>query len=1205
MKVTAGRTEGGWALGRDHLLEAGGSDPLHIVEVRVEGEDLLLRLRNASAEARVHVFTTRYVPAYDPFARLRAPQQPLPDQVPVAHAESSYHSGREIGDEYRYILERRHAKKFPGNMLRRPGLLLNPWALEETDGAIGEGGDSGGSVVGVGGGAGGHGRGKYGIAGRRRVSAGSFPNLDFLSEPCAVLANLRTDAGGVLRVPLAKLGDGQQVHAVAADGESTVYASLALPEKALAAADRRLALSLDPAAHLAERRSIDFVDAGATAVIEDAANASVETYDSLAAVHRLFLALSGNQELLRFAFVLRWPELTPEEKRALYSQHACHELHFFIQQKDPQFFAEVVKPYLANKAHKTFLDRWLLGEDLSCFLDPWAFSRLNVVEQILLSRRLEGEAEAVARHVRDLVDLVPADPEQEALRFATALKSLALAPEQEESLGKKLEEARAVLEKPAAPAPREDAPAETAVLRRNQAAKGGLEDALAALEPEKAEADGADRKEPAKSKQDKDAELRADARRLYRAPAKTRRYVEHNYWRLRLEQQDAGLIAANAFWRDFAEAKGRRPFCSTRFPEAAGSFAEMMFALAVLDLPFQAGEHAVASAGGRLSLAAASPLLLVRQEIEEAQPAAEKPPILLSQNFFRLDDRYEFAGSERREKFVTDEFLAGVAYGCQVVLTNPTSSPRKLELLLQIPRGALPVRNGFVTRGVPARIEPYGTATFEYAFYFPAAGDYRHFPAHASLDGELVACAEPAAMHVVLVPSRVDATSWEHVSQSGTPEQVLAYLEAQNLERLDLTRVAWRMRERAVFDAVLALLRRRHVYQDTLWSYGLKHGDESAGREYLRHAEAFLARCGRCLDSPLVTIDPIERLAYQHVEYEPLFNPRAHRFGKRREILNPDLAGQYRELLDILACRTRLDDADWLSVTYYLLLQDRVEEALATCARVDAARLPMALQHDYLRAYLDFFSDEHALARDIAERYADYPVERWRNMFQDVLNQLDEAKGQPAAAGEAEEREGAQDGLAAREPALELKVEGQRVSLSHQNVASCEINYYAMDIEFLFSTSPFVQQGLGSFAYIRPNRTDRVALAAGESETSLGLPAELQNQNVLVEARAGGITRRQAYFANSLAVQMIEAYGQLKVTRAGSGAPLSKVYVKVYARGENGVVRFHKDGYTDLRGRFDYASLSGEGAGDAARYALLVLSEQDGAVIREAAPPAQ
>ena len=50
-------------------------------------------------------------------------------------------------------------------------------------------------------------------------------------------------------------------------------------------------------------------------------------------------------------------------------------------------------------------------------------------------------------------------------------------------------------------------------------------------------------------------------------------------------------------------------------------------------------------------------------------------------------------------------------------------------------------------------------------------------------------------------------------------------------------------------------------------------------------------------------------------------------------------------------------------------------------------------------------------------------------------------------------------------------------------------------------------------------------------------------------------------------------------------------------------MRFHKDGYTDLRGRFDYASLSDDPNAGAQRYAVLVLSEQRGAVIREVNPP--
>jgi hypothetical protein len=288
-----------------------------------------------------------------------------------------------------------------------------------------------------------------------------------------------------------------------------------------------------------------------------------------------------------------------------------------------------------------------------------------------------------------------------------------------------------------------------------------------------------------------------------------------------------------------------------------------------------------------------------------------------------------------------------------------------------------------------------------------------------------------------------------------------------------------------------------------------------------------------------------------------------------------------------------------MTVTYDLLLQDRVEEALADFAKVDPQKLPMRLQYDYMRAYLDFFTPAHAVARSIAEQYRDHPVARWRDRFRDVLSQLDEAEGKNVVAGGPGDRTRNQTALAATEPALELAVEGRRIALRHKNLEACEVNYYEMDVEFLFSTHPFVQQGASSFAWIKPNLVETKALAKEGGELAFDLPSQFQNANVLVEVRAGGITRRQACFANSLAV----SYGQLQVDQAGSGKPLPKVYVKVFARLPGGAVRFHKDGYTDLRGRFDYASVSGESTHGADRYAVLVMSEADGAAIREVAPP--
>jgi len=117
------------------------------------------------------------------------------------------------------------------------------------------------------------------------------------------------------------------------------------------------------------------------------------------------------------------------------------------------------------------------------------------------------------------------------------------------------------------------------------------------------------------------------------------------------------------------------------------------------------------------------------------------------------------------------------------------------------------------------------------------------------------------------------------------------------------------------------------------------------------------------------------------------------------------------------------------------------------------------------------------------------------------------------------------------------------------------------------------------------------------------LPAEFRDRNVMIEATGSGVTRSQAYYPNSLGIQMMENYGQVRVTAADSGGPLPKVYVKVFARMKDGKTVFFKDGYTDLRGRFDYATLSTNQLEQVDRFSILIMSDTLGSVVREATPP--
>ena len=1204
IRITAGQPDGRYLVGRDRILARSPTQPLQLREVRVDGEEVRVQIANATEGTRAHIVALRYLPAYDMFAYLEGRSPATPSAVDIERALSSYHAGRKLSDEYRYVLERRFTKKYPGNMLDRPSMLLNPMQLAES---------SFNAPIGLGGGAGG----RYG--GRNKKAAGSpaspkaraqaasgqpggrLANLDYLPRGSSLISNLRPDANGIVSVPLAALGDGQDIHVLVIDGHQAIYDTATRAEQPLKARARSLTKSLDAKQHLVESRHIDFLAANETATIDQAHSPKVEVYDSLASIFRLFTTISNNSDLQKFAFVVDWPKMTPAQKADAYSKNACHELHFFLRQKDPEFFRAIVEPFLRNKLQKTFLDHWLLDSDLIGYLEPWKFAQLNVIEQILLAQRLGGdERESVARNLRELLELNPQEPDHIITLFAKALDNNRLWYGADKAGDMLSGRPNAAIGSSTPSTGSDDFFLGTQAQQRGRPREERRLD-RSALEQSKQEEEAIEEVESLGRVMATEKALRKNYKRFYVAVAETKKLVEQNYWQRRRHAGTADVVAPNSFWVDFAARKPGQPFVSAALVEATGSFLEMMMALSVIDLPFEAGEHEIKRDAAKSTLRAKTPLLLVRKEISNTNKAADAEPLLLGQNFYRLNDRYRFVDGQRRDAFITDEFLTDVAYGCQVVVTNPTSSTRIADILLQIPEGAVPLQNGFWTRGRPVQLAAYATKTISYAFYFPRTGTFSHYPAHATEKGKLIAYTDASSLKVVDEPSKLDTSSWQHVSQQGTAAEVMAFIDTHNLKRIALDKVAWRMRDRAFFETILPKLRKRHTYHSTLWSYGLLHRDAPTTREYLRHRGDFLNQCGDWLESPLVSIDPVERRRYEHLELNPLVHQRAHQLGDERRIGNADLANQYGALMRLLSYRPRLDSKDWLAVTYYFLLQDRVEEALDSFAKIEPNAIEAKVQYDYLSAYLCFFTGETEKARRIATTGSKIPVPHWQKRFDNILSQLDEAEGKDPATS----AEQTPDSLAATAPALELALEGRTAAISYKNLTEVEVRYYELDVEFAFSSQPFAGPDGASAAFVQPNQRESRNLDASQQQVTFELPQKFWQKNVLVEVRAQGLVRSRQYFANAIDVRFLESYGQVSVTEPNTKKPLSKTYVKVFAKLANGDVRFHKDGYTDLRGRFDYVSVSDDPNRGAQRYAVLVLDETRGAVIREINPPAQ
>jgi hypothetical protein len=201
------------------------------------------------------------------------------------------------------------------------------------------------------------------------------------------------------------------------------------------------------------------------------------------------------------------------------------------------------------------------------------------------------------------------------------------------------------------------------------------------------------------------------------------------------------------------------------------------------------------------------------------------------------------------------------------------------------------------------------------------------------------------------------------------------------------------------------------------------------------------------------------------------------------------------------------------------------------------------------------------------------------------------------------ERANQQAQAAVKLPSLELLEEAGIHKLRYRNLSEVDVHYSLMDIESLFTQKPFVQNSDSRLNVIAPNQSERLKLNQGEETVAIAIPDNLKNRNLVIEVVGGGLVRSTVLYSNALAVSLSTTMGQLQVTSQKDGQPLESTYIKVYARHQDGSIRFYKDGYTDLRGKFDYASVSTSDADTAEKFSILILHPEKGAAIREAQVP--
>ncbi len=508
----------------------------------------------------------------------------------------------------------------------------------------------------------------------------------------------------------------------------------------------------------------------------------------------------------------------------------------------------------------------------------------------------------------------------------------------------------------------------------------------------------------------------------------------------------------------------------------------MLSVLAFMGLAFESGNHDYQTLQGKgLGIQAASNLIIFHQEIKEAQSNL-KPDLIITQRFYDPNDRYQVSEEEPDVKYEkdVDELIIDKIYGCQVIITNISMTGQEFQVLYEIPEGALPIKKNDYTKSLNIIVNSFTTETFEYFFYFPKSGKFKGFPANISKNGFVLAVAKEVIFEVHDQRVWKKLETIDQILSQGSKDDILNFVATKNILNKDIFKfenIYYLLKDKEFYLKFVEILRKRRVYDRLTWSFSIFHGDLSSVKEFLHEPEisnTFKSYI-KYFSNEILTIKNIRIF-----EYYPLMNSRVHQLSlDKSNILNKEFKFQYQSFMEYLIELPQPKTEDLLTLVYYILLQDRIDEAIMMFQRIDHKELEKSteichLQYDYFLGYLDFYIGypNFKTAREICEKYLDYPVLSWRNLFYEIANQLAEYDGEAliddTEANQDKKLTEKQKNLksAQTEEILAVELEKEEINVSCRNCKEFILNYYLIDLEVLFSRNPFLLQVLILFLFI-------------------------------------------------------------------------------------------------------------------------------------------
>ena len=747
----------------------------------------------------------------------------------------------------------------------------------------------------------------------------------------------------------------------------------------------------------------------------------------------------------------------------------------------------------------------------------------------------------------------------------------------------------------------------------------------------------------------------------YEKPGKVKEYEERHYF---IKKYDINEII-NPLWLDFAEfiikEKTYKNFLSKNilYNEHI-NINEIIFILSVIDLPITSQKHQYKrnKNSKNTSIISNSNIILFNKEISETQMNLNNK-LLISQ---RINDEHY-----KENNININNCSINIKYSYQAIVTNISNKKLNFQLFLQIPKGAIGLNTTFYNNIFQIELKPYETKDYKIFFYFPKEGTFMQYYPVASQNNKIISVGNSLIYTV-----KKDYIPTQKIEFSGNKkytenmrikgklrniladnsnssqdklEKILNYFSEDIFNNEDIRNILYLIKSnKTFFIKLINILRNRGYYHKELWSFGFHHKDEKSISEYLSINNEIIQDLTYDFKSKLYSYQEInDARIHPHIEYNPIINARKHPFGKNNEdnelpIANEEFKETYEKfIIDLLPLR-ELRIKEKLQLTYYLIIQDRMNEALNIFNKIKKEEIEddnnnnksFKIQYDYIYAYLDFTFGypEFKIAKSLCNYYKDFPLLHWKEKFEEIDNELQQYENKENRDNismdideEEKDKKTLIKELKEKEPKLSFKIENKdgKIDLIHSNIDEVNIKLYLIDLEILFTREPKISEIINKsaennndhylkekFGFVQPNYSETIKIPESKDNKSINstiyeIPEIYKKKNLLIEVDYASIKLLNLYLNSNLNIIITESIGELQALDEKL-KPVIKTYIKVYAKLDDEII-FYKDGYTDLNGSFNYLKLNTDLLKKVKKFYIYAFEMNHSDTIKECYPP--